>query len=256
MKYSRTFTTTFAGENDWRKQRDHFERMVETARRDADKMSEFEAQAISEELDEFRSTQGVKIKAAAIEQYHQALDYFQAQERAVDAARVREIAKWDASRLAPEMRVFSQRISTALESMDNPEAELKEVYSEAKQSGDHYKLRAAADALKQAMTRQMPIERKLRLNSIAKQAQEDLRAIRTTEEISKAQEAARQAFEKAMETRKELITTDAVVSMARSWVNDVGEKEYYHRASTEAARALSRLQETQDGRIVIKPRSE
>jgi hypothetical protein len=263
MKLYGTFTQQSTGtsaESDWRKQRDHFAAMLETARLNGHKMSQFERESIRAELDNYSNTQGVKILGAAIEQYHQALDTFRAKEQAVEKERVREIARWDASKLAPEMQVVNMRVSTALQSQ-HPEQELKQLYAEAQLSGDNYKIRAAADALKQAANQaigspNMPAETLLRIDGVARQAAADLKALRTTPEIVKAQEVAKEAFDAAMKTRAELLQTDAIVNMAHTFTNEYGKTEYAHRPTTEATKALSRIQETHDGKIIIKPREQ
>jgi hypothetical protein len=245
----RTFQQMRTG-GDWRARRDQFAEALEVSSKSMSKMSQFEQETVSQELLSWKDNEGRRVLGEAMEYYHSTLDHFRDKQSRVERERTREIARWDAGKLAPEMQVFSMRVENAVYS-HNPGLELEEVYAEAKQSGDIYKLRAAADALKRVekQSANLPIEVRTHLNRTARTAQQDLAEIRTTPELATALTEAEQAFNQAMQARDELQKTDRICSMQSPDFN-------YRPSSVEVLRALSRVQDNGQGGAVITARND
>jgi hypothetical protein len=185
-----------------------------------------------------------------LDEYHAKLDDFRKKEAEVRKARMQEMSRWDPRQLAPEMQVMQMRVENAIYAPD-PGAELRTVYAEAKESGDVYKLRACADALRKVerASVSMPTEIKLEVNRVAQKAQRDLNDARITPELETAHKAAEEAFDQAMDARNELTKTDRIVSMQSEDFN-------YRPSGVHVLRALSRIIESQDGQAVILPRND
>jgi hypothetical protein len=234
----------------WREQRDSFEEALKIARQNLEKMSQFERETIGKELKDFTEGQGKQILSQALEEYHAKLDDFCSKQAKVERERVKEIASWDPSRLAPEMQVFQMRVENALYA-DDPARELQSIYSEAKQSEDRYKLRAAADALRQVNRKSgsLPLEVKTKLNGVMQAAQRDLAEIRTTPGMEAAVAEAKQAFDVGIAAHKELQETDAIINMQDPNFN-------YFPSSPIVLRALSRVQTDDRGNSVVSPRND
>jgi type IV secretory pathway VirB10-like protein len=212
-------------------------------------MSQFERDTIGKEFEGFIVGQGKQILKQALEEYHVSLDQYRARIANVRKVRMQEMSRWDPRQLAPEMQVFSMRVENALYAPD-PGQELRAIYSEAKESGDVYKLRACADALGKVgrASAGMPVETMLEVNRVAKRAAADVAEARSTPELQSAHKAAEEAFNQAMDARNELTKTDRIVSMQSEDFN-------YRPSGVHVLRALSRIIESQDGQAVILPRN-
>jgi hypothetical protein len=237
-------------QGNWRQQRDQFGEALKNARRNSDKMSQFERDTIGQELKDFTEGLGKQILSKALEEYHGKLDDYRKKEAEVRKARMKEMSRWDPRQLAPEMQVMEMRVENAVYARD-PGAELRAVYAEAKESGDVYKLRAAADALHKVERTGafLPPEVMLEVNRVAQKAQRDLNDARITPELETAHKAAEEAFNQAMDARNELTKTDRIVSMQSEDFN-------YWPSGVNVLRALSRIIESQDGQAVILPRND
>jgi len=142
---------------------------------------------------------------AAKNTYRQSLD-------ALKKAEAAEIARFDSARLNVEMEAIQRRVDLALQSNSgqifggqNVAARLQSIYEEAGKSGDLIKQRAGAEIMSAALSRVAPNDRE-EVAHIAGQAERDLKNMRMTLEIEKAQQGISQAANEMLVKRDELAT--------------------------------------------------
>jgi len=138
----------------------------------------------------------------------------------VQSEKKKEIAGWDAPRLASEMQVYEMLIDQAIHTdpgssdfRKNVDDHLEKIYSEAQQSGDKYKQRTADEVLKSALSKAkgMDQETRLHVNRIAQQSKQDMEKIRSTPELEAAYEQAETAWGEYRTVRQEVIRTSQAI---------------------------------------------
>ena len=159
-----------------------------------------------------RVYQGVKTRLdAAVGNYKAA-----AAKRA--AAIAKEINSWDAGKLNDELQAFQTRINMELGKKGvqgifsgQPAARrIEALYQEAQASGDRYKMRAAAEALRVADTEKLPSEQQMQVQLLARAASDNLEALRNTEDIQNAIDQENAAI-KAMQDEQQFVREAAEV---------------------------------------------
>lgn len=185
---------------------------------------------------------GEYIRQGAIGEYRSKLMEFQKAQAAHKKEIEREANRWDTGKLSGEMAFVNQRIEAALGTGNDPVSEFKALFEDAKVSGDRHKIRAAAEALRGALGKVKTdnMDTRRALNLLGKQADAELRQMRVTPEMEKAEEAAKAAFERVRPDRWQARFTQ---------INHVltgGRPEVDGWAGTDFERELNRLQVDQN----------
>ena len=128
------------------------------------------------------------------------------------AAIAREINSWDAAKLNAEMQAFQMRVGMELNKRDTQgifsgapvSKRIEEIYREAQASGDRYKMRAAAEVLRGTDTEKLPSEQRTAVQMIARNASDNLDALRYTDEIKSAIDQENAAV-KAMQDEQQFV---------------------------------------------------
>ena len=126
----------------------------------------------------------------------------------------KETARWDAQKLASEMQVYTMLTDQIVNTKDyehgkgmTREKELERLFTEAKDSGDKYKARAAAEVLKSIKSKGNTLDERIKFSGIAQTAKADLEKIRSTPELEKAYEDAETVYKEYRTARQDLINT-------------------------------------------------
>lgn len=151
-----------------------------------------------------RVYQGVKARLdAAVGNYKAA-----AAKRA--AAIAKEINSWDAGKLNDELQAFSTRVNMELGKKDaqgifsgQPAARrIEALCQEAQASGDRYKMRAAAEVLRAADVEKLPSEQQMQVQLLAREASDNLEALRNTDDIQNAIDQENAAIKQMQDEQK------------------------------------------------------
>ena len=134
------------------------------------------------------------------------------------AAIAKEINSWDAGKLNNELQAFQTRVNMELGKKDaqgifsgQPAAvQVKQIYQEALASGDRYKMRAAAEALRAADTEKLPSEQQIEVQLLARTASDNLEALRNTDDIQNAIDQENAAI-KAMQDEQKFVREAAEI---------------------------------------------
>ena len=134
----------------------------------------------------------------------------------VNTERQKEIASWDGQKLAAEMQTYSMLIDQAVntpsgvfDGTGKAAKILEDTYSEAFRSGDKYKARAIAEVLKSAPAKYKPSDKDTKdmINHLAKKAEQDMTAVRSTPELQQACADAENSYQEYLTSRNDLIKT-------------------------------------------------
>jgi hypothetical protein len=105
------------------------------------------------------------------------------------------VNRWKAPQLRDEIQLSKMLVEGALTELE-PEKALQALTQEAKQSGDMYKQRAIVESLRGLASKQdAPVETRMVINGIAKQAERDFEQLRSTPELEAAHNKARAAVD-------------------------------------------------------------
>jgi hypothetical protein len=158
-------------------------------------MTQFERESVANYLGDLKDQCRPAIEAGALAAWNTAKANLKAAFEKKATARRKLINSWDAGKLAAEMQVYSMRVERAAKAADL-EA-LRGIYSEAFESGDRFKVRAAAEALQGAVNL-IPVnaqdshgvDMRRGANRLVNQANRDLEALQTSPELTQADELA------------------------------------------------------------------
>lgn len=179
-------------------------------------MSGYEQTIIARDIKARMEQHRSAITAGALSDYNAVLSRYQGAEAATQRAKKAEIARWgDAAKLVSEMQAAEMLLKQAMETTDNAivgpgktstSAALEALYQEARDSGDIYKQRAAAEVFKAAVTEARKYGRDaVVINRIAVQAAQDLEQLRFTDEMRAAEEGKAQAWQEYLTARRDLV---------------------------------------------------
>lgn len=183
-------------------------------------MTPYEKQSISRSIQEQVQRDYHIIFQGAADELNQHISSYQEAARKLERARAAEIASWDSSRLGTEMNTFQMLVDQVLGSgakmpgfSSGPDAaaRLTKLYQEAKDSGDRYKLRAAAEVMqgiRGRVTKGTPIEQAAALGGLARQAESDIEDIRFPDSLLDALDEKQQAATALLQER------DAIAEIA------------------------------------------
>ena len=176
-----------------------------------------------------------------LQEYHAAVDSFELARKAEIRERAAEINRWDSGKLASEIQLTQARIAD-IAGMDDPGGALAGLLQEAEASGDLHKRRAVAEVVKTAINKVTgaDLDTRRSVNRAAKQAENILQDIRTTEGMQKANQAASQAFDAIQRNMRDMEFTEKTIGN-----------------SIEFQRAWNRLQiDADSGKVEILPKDD
>jgi hypothetical protein len=220
-------------------------------------MTEYERLAASRSIEGVKEAYYQTIKGGALGEYNQALDGYQAARNRLERARAKEAARWDAARLRDEMQLaemlFTKAKETRVDAFAQPGSpsaadEIERIYQEAQASGDIYKRRAVAEAIRGleigtiSGNDPVRIRERGRLEALKKQSAQDLAAVRVTDEMIAADNEISARWNEFSEKRQQLITVGQELD---------GSDPTGLFAAGDIARAIRRVQVDQGGEVRI-----
>lgn len=178
-------------------------------------------------LDRVMLTNSINEKRAEVEpfvmngvisEWQQAIDRFEQASKAVETARVKEIARWEASKFNDEMTVIERLVNSTVKSSaggrldPNVMPRLQKIYEDAQASQDPYKMRAAAEIMQGLPTMVGPdFDDRKQANRIAQRAQKDVQGLRITEEMKAADQVAAAAVQALNQAKSVLFEVDGAM---------------------------------------------
>lgn len=212
-------------------------------------MTEFERQAIQKKINEFVDSIQPKVLAGAFAEFEGTVKGVQDKESELDKAKANEVKRWDAAKLNAEMQFVKTQIENKLKtsgvSVSDPAivSHLKGIYTEAKQSGDLHKQRAAAEVFSGLQSYVNPA---LKIDAVivATGAKKDLEAIRSTPEIQAAEQAVNDKISELRQSQRTLMSIDRTLG----YTQPNGEL-----GCGEIIRELGRLRRDEEGKTVLEP---
>ncbi len=201
-------------------------------------MTQYEQATIAEDLGRKQSQFAPLIIAGMLQEYHQAVSAFEDARKAEARERAAEINRWDSSKLAAEIQLTQARLAD-LAGLEDPSAVLSGIMQEAEASGDMHKRRAVAEVVRASLAKMggADMDNRRGVNRVAKQAEQVLNELRTTEAMQKANQEASQAFDAIWSKQREMESVEDVIGK-----------------SIEFQRAWGRVQvDHSTGEITVKP---
>jgi len=201
-------------------------------------MTPYEQETVAEDLRQKRDMNTPYIIRGIVQEYHQAVNAFEDARKAEIRERRDEIMRWDSGKLASEIQLTQARLAD-LAGVDNPGSVVDSLMQEAEASGDLHKRRAVAEVVRSALAKMggSDMDDRRGVNRVAKQAEQALAELRTTEGMQKANQEASQAFDAIQAKYREMLSVEEVVGK-----------------SVEFQRAWSRVQIDQStGKVDILP---
>jgi hypothetical protein len=175
-------------------------------------MTAYERQTVSEYISGLKEQYRPTIEAGVLATWNGAKENLRSALKNVEAQKRKVTNSWEAAKLSPELQVYTVRIAAAATNGDLES--LKAIYQEAKDSGDRYKIRAAAEAL-QATVKKIPNDAqdshgdliRMTVNRMEKTAAADLENLRTSPELTAAHELASVKVSELDAARKLIVDT-------------------------------------------------
>lgn len=157
-------------------------------------MSEYERNVISREIRKRQDELIPVVGAQVIGEFKGAIKNYQDALVKVDAERTKEINRFDSAKFNTELQAITTRVNLAFQGDvnelrgDKPKSDrLAAIYSEAMQSGDIHKQRAAFEVIK-ALPITGDLQERMKINQLAKDAEAAEFTFRQTEGTLKAQQ--------------------------------------------------------------------
>lgn len=237
----------------WRGRLDEIKKHDQMMKKYYSIQTDFEHAIAQEEYNELLKKHRPAIRAGVLAEHETALQKLERAHNRVKSEKKKEIAGWDASRLASEMQVYNMLIDQAIQTKEgtgdfqvNTGQRIEKVYEDAQKSGDKYKQRAAAEVMKAATSKvqSMGQDTRFKVNRIAQQSKTDLEEIRKTPEFKTAYEDASTAYDEYYNARREVIRTSQAI----------GEGDPLHPlARNDFTLALKRVQDDGDNINIYAP---
>jgi hypothetical protein len=210
-------------------------------------MTQFEQAAIQKTINDAQDKVEPAIINGAFAEFEQTVQKAQSIHAKIQKAKVNEINRWDAGKLASEMQVIEMLAKQVVKSPSMIPAEtisrLKNIYAEAQQSGNMYKQRAAAEVFTGLLSivGGNDLEQRIPADGLAQQAKRDAAKLRITPEMETAEREGNEAIQE--------------VEKAKFMLEDVN-RQLGYRANYEFKEELSRLQQEPSGKVVLVDREK
>ena len=212
-------------------------------------MSAYERNVISREIKRRQEELIPKVGALVIGEWKSAIENYKNAQETINAERTKEINRFDSAKFNAELQNVNTRVNMALRADVNelkndpkPSAKIAAIYSEAIQSNDIHKQRAAIEVIKTLPLSGTASER-AELNQLVRSAADAEIKFRQTEGTIKAQQDAAQAENDILAKKEKLNKVSQVLGMGS--VDDV----FSNSPFAKAARLVERDRTT--GEIVI-----
>lgn len=219
-------------------------------------MSPYERNVISREIRKRQDELIPVVGAQVIGEFKAAIKKYQDSKKAVDAAKEKEINRFDDQRYNAALQAIQSRVNLALKADVNPlagdqpaSARLKIIYEESFMSKDIHKQRAAAEVMRSI---ELPKNQdRAAVNELLRRAEKDESALRITEELAQAQDAQRQALYELGEKRDRLNKVSEILGTGST--HDVFSDNPFTKAArlVEFPKHLSDNDGTPAGEVVI-----
>jgi len=165
-----------------------------------------------QDIDETRQRLGGVIQVGAITEHQQYKANLKAAWQGRIKAKQNEINRWDAGKLKAEIELAAYRIAQTMQSGGGPfdqplRDQLEALAGEYRNSGDIVKQRAFAEAVRGSLAGGANIQNqndRIAASFLASQANEDLKALRVTDEMRQADQVYNQAATEYVNFSKEL----------------------------------------------------
>lgn len=182
------------GGDDWMSKVNQIKEARKVLSQNAGLMSAWERQTISEDINDNVSRNYSRIYGGAKERLDNAKNTYKSATAKRQAAEAREINSWDTGKLNAEMQAYQTRVNIELAKQgagifgNGPtiSKRIEALYREAVASGDKHKIRAAAEAVQAANTDKLPIDQRVEVQSIRREANDKLNELRFTDDIATA----------------------------------------------------------------------
>ena len=213
-------------------------------------MSAYERNTISRMIKARQDELIPKVGAIVIGEWKSAINNYKNAQAQIDAERTKEINRFDSAKFNAELQTINTRVNLALRADVNelkndpkPSAKIAAIYSEAIQSGDLHKQRAAVEVIKSLPLPTLQSER-IAMNQMIQNAAAAEQSLRQTEGTIKAQQQAAQALNDIAAKKEKLNKVSQVLGMGS--IDDVFSTSPF----AKAARLVERDRTT--GEIVIR----
>lgn len=213
-------------------------------------MSAYERNTISRMIKARQEELIPKVGALVIGEWKSAIQNYKNAQEMISAERTKEINRFDSAKFNAELQTINTRVNMALRADVNelrngtkPSAKVTAIYSEALQSGDIHKQRAAIEVIKTLPLSGDGPER-IELNQLVRSAADAEIKFRQTEGTIKAQQEAAQALNDISAKKEKLDKVSQILGMGG--VDDVFSTSPF----AKAARLVERDRST--GEIVIR----
>lgn len=241
----RTSGATSTGAN-WRAGLEQLEKARAELRDYGHMMSDYERLTAQRAVDELKERVTPSAQRGMLNEYYGALETWQAAGRELDRHTAREIASWEPAKLRDELQLTRMFVDQALRAGREAPAELARIYREAKQSGDRYKIRAAAEIVRGAFANfdgsAAELNERVSVKRLTDQAEHDLAELRTTDAMRSGAELRSQAWEQFLTRRAELQSTGLAL-------DGVDPSDVF--ATGALATAMKRVQADAAGRVHV-----
>ena len=212
-------------------------------------MSAYERNTISRMIKARQEELIPKVGAIVIGEWKSAIQNYKNAQETINAERAKEINRFDSAKFNAELQNINARVTMAMNADVNelrndpkPSAKIAAIYSEAIQSGDLHKQRAAVEVIKSLPLPTLPSER-VAINQMIQNAAAAEQSLRQTEGTIKAQQQAAQALNDIAIKKEKLNKVSQVLGMGS--IDDVFSTSPF----AKAARLVERDRTT--GEIVI-----
>ena len=211
-------------------------------------MTPLEIKFVRQELSEAREKYRQAIENGVIGEHAAAIENFKAKLARVEEEKRAVTNSWNAAELGAQMQVYQKLVENAAGNADL--GSLQTIYQEAKDSGDKYKIRAAAVAIQSASARtpagaQDTHGEDIRraVNLMRKQATRDLEALTNSPDLETAHQAAAEAVEVLNQAKRQIVS-------AAEAMDEVAPNGNVN--NTNLGHALARVTQDESGNLVIK----
>jgi hypothetical protein len=204
----------------WQDQAAEIKQAVKDRDRLVSIMTVYEKLIVSEYIGGLKEKYKPTIEAGALELWNGARSSLQAAIKNVEREKRKVTNSWDASKLAAEMQVMQMRVDQAVKAdAGRPDLPaLQRISLESQESGDRYKVRARAEIFQSIVSKIPPgnqdkhgNDARVVANRMAECASRDLATLRTSPELTQAEELKAAKIDELTQARRELFRTAEVL---------------------------------------------